>query len=195
MVTSNQGVATIPLRLAYVVLGLGLLLVLSTAVPAQRQMENLTRGIVAVKQPDNIVYVGWRLFGTDPEGLAFNVYRVTGDAAPVKVNEAPITGATNYVDRGAEMNQPLRYFVRPVLNGEELAACKPATAWADRPGLAFDLVVGPRRTYFLREAEAAGWETLEGWEMLLRQGVRQFRIWTGRDPDAEALRLEDHLGL
>jgi 3-dehydroquinate dehydratase/shikimate dehydrogenase len=64
----------------------------------------------------------------------------------------------------------------------------PATAWTGRPGLAFDLVVGPRRTFFLREAEAAGWDTLEGWEMLLRQGVRQSRIWTGREPDEQAMR-------
>ena len=53
----------------------------------------------------------------------------------------------------------------------------------------FPLPPGPlRRTFFLREAEAAGWDTLEGWEMLLRQGVRQFRIWTGREPDEEAMR-------
>ncbi len=47
-------------------------------VQAQRQMENLTRGIVAVKQADGNVYVGWRLFGTDPETVSFNLYRITG---------------------------------------------------------------------------------------------------------------------
>lgn len=108
---------------------IGLLLSLTAAAPAQRQMENLTRGIVAVRQPDGAVYVGWRLFGTDPETITFNLYRISGSGTPVKVNEAPITGATNYVDRSADISQTLQYFVRPVLNGEELAPSRPARAW------------------------------------------------------------------
>jgi len=108
-----------------VVLATGLL-----ALDAPRQMENLTRGVVAVKQPGG-VYVGWRLFGTDPEGIAFNLYRVAGDAGPAKVNESPIAGATNHVDTKADPNLPLRYFVRPIVEGKELAASKPVGAWED----------------------------------------------------------------
>jgi len=108
---------------------IALLLGLVSAAPAQRQMENLTRGIVAVKQQDNVVYVGWRLFGTDPDGLAFNLYRITGGASPVKANESPIKGSTNYVDRGADTSQPLQYFVRPMLDGKELAASRQARIW------------------------------------------------------------------
>lgn len=89
-----------------------------------RQMENLSRGIVAVRQPDG-VYIGWRLLGTDPEAIAFNLYRATGDGAPQRVNDAPITGSTNYVDGKADPNQALRYFVRPVLEDRELASSKP----------------------------------------------------------------------
>ena len=107
----------------------GLLLCLTAAAPAQRQMENLTRGIVAVRQPDGAVYVGWRLFGTDPETIAFNLYRISGSGAPAKVNETPIAGATNHVDRSADLSRVLEYFVRPVLNGEELAPSRPARAW------------------------------------------------------------------
>ena len=51
---------------------------------AQRQMENLKRGVVAVSQPDNKVFVSWRLFGTDPEDIAFNVYRIADDNVPGK---------------------------------------------------------------------------------------------------------------
>jgi rhamnogalacturonan endolyase len=105
-----------------------LCLVVSSAL-AQRQMENLTRGIVAVKQTDNNVYVGWRLFGTDPQALAFNLYRISGNSKPVKVNKTPITGATNYVDKGTDTNQTLRYFVRPLLNAKELAPSRLASVW------------------------------------------------------------------
>jgi len=54
--------------------------------------------------------------------------------------------------------------------------------------LAYDLVYNPLETRFLREARAAGCETLGGIEMLLAQAVEQFKIWTGRDPDVEVMR-------
>jgi rhamnogalacturonan endolyase len=107
---------------------LTLLLGLAVPAPAQRQMENLSRGIVAIKQPGGI-YVSWRLFGTDPDGIAFNLYRVSSGGPPAKVNETPIAGATNYVDRNADANQTLQYFVRPVLDAKELVPSKPAPAW------------------------------------------------------------------
>jgi len=95
-----------------------------------RQMENLTRGVVAVKQPGG-VYIGWRLFGTDPEGTAFNLYRIAGDSPAARVNETPLDGATNFVDTHVDPNQPLQYFVRPVVEGKELAASRPVKAWTD----------------------------------------------------------------
>lgn len=55
--------------------------------------------------------------------------------------------------------------------------------------LAYDLVYNPIETRFLREARAAGAETLGGIEMLLAQAVEQFKLWTGKDPDPEVMRL------
>ena len=54
--------------------------------------------------------------------------------------------------------------------------------------LAYDLVYNPLETRFLREARAAGCETLGGIEMLLAQAVEQFKIWVGKDPDIEVMR-------
>lgn len=105
-----------------------LLLIFSAPSAGQRQMENLTRGIVAVKQPGGI-YVGWRLLGTDPESISFNLYRFVGRGKPIKVNEKPITESTNYIDRNADPNQELHYFVRPILDGKELAPSKPVLIW------------------------------------------------------------------
>lgn len=42
---------------------------------APREMEDLSRGVVAIHQPDGRVAVSWRLLGTDPDGVAFNLYR------------------------------------------------------------------------------------------------------------------------
>ena len=54
--------------------------------------------------------------------------------------------------------------------------------------LAYDLVYNPTETRFLREASAAGCETLSGLEMLIAQAVEQFTLWTGQNPNAEIMR-------
>lgn len=47
--------------------------------------------------------------------------------------------------------------------------------------LAYDLVYNPSETLFMREAKAAGCQTLGGMEMLVAQARRQFKLWTGKD--------------
>lgn len=86
---------------------------------AQRQMESLGRGVVAVRQADGRVWVGWRLLGTDPDALAFNLYRSAGGARAVRLNDRPITGPTNFVDERADASKSHSYFVRPVSKGGE----------------------------------------------------------------------------
>ena len=48
--------------------------------------------------------------------------------------------------------------------------------------VAYDLVYNPAETRFLREARAAGCETVGGLRMLVAQAEEQFRLWTGRVP-------------
>ena len=55
--------------------------------------------------------------------------------------------------------------------------------------LAYDLVYNPLETLFLREARAAGCDTLSGIEMLVAQAIEQFRLWTGQQPEVEVMRL------
>ena len=100
------------------------LLALATSASAQRQMEKLGRGVVAINQGEGKVFVSWRLLGTEPESIAFNVYRATGAARPVKLNDAPLTKATNFQDTGVPFSQPVSYTVRAVLNGQEQPAGK-----------------------------------------------------------------------
>ena len=113
---------------------------------AQRQMETLGRGVVAIQQSDGKVFVSWRLLGTDPESVAFNLYRKSeGDnkpergpghraaasGEPVKLNSAPLDGATCFLDAGADLSTRTSYFVRPVLDGVEQA---PSTAFVVEAG-------------------------------------------------------------
>src|SRR4051812_4295851 len=89
---------------------------------AARQVEALDRGVVAVNKGTGNVYVGWRLLGTDPSAIAFNVYRSTNGAAAVKRNASPITATTNFNDPGVNLAADTAWFVRPVLNDVEQAA-------------------------------------------------------------------------
>ena len=109
------------------------LVLASPAARAQRRMEYLTRGVVAVHQGDGKVFVGWRLLGTDPEAIAFNVYRSAGGGPPVRLNPQPITASTNFVDSTADLATPNAYAVRPVLDGREQAASAPFVLPANAP--------------------------------------------------------------
>jgi rhamnogalacturonan endolyase len=105
----------------------GMILFFTPSIQAKRYMERLGRGVVAINQGSGKVYVGWRMLGTDPTDIAFNLYRSTGGGTAVKLNSQPITQSTNYVDSGVNLSQSNSYFVRPVLNGQERAASAPFT--------------------------------------------------------------------
>jgi len=87
-----------------------------------RQMEKLGRGVIAIRQDEGKVYVGWRLLGTDPDTIAFNLYRATDGGNAVKLNDQPITDATSFVDAKADLTKSNSYFVRPLLGRREDAA-------------------------------------------------------------------------
>ena len=60
-----------------------------------------------------------------------------------------------------------------------------------RTGLAvFDVVYNPLRTQLLRDAEAAGAETISGIEMLVWQGVLAFEKCTGQEAPLDLMRNE-----
>lgn len=50
--------------------------------------------------------------------------------------------------------------------------------------LVYDLIYNPIETQFLKEARAAGCDTLGGLEMLVAQARLQFELWTGKTPSA-----------
>ncbi|MFC7534533.1 cellulose binding domain-containing protein [Actinoplanes sp. GCM10030250] len=94
-----------------------------------RQMERLDRGLISVRSGSGNL-VSWRWLAADPADVAFNVYR-----DGTKVNSAPITGSTNYLDSGAASGAA--YTVRAVVGGAEQpaspAALRFATGYLDVP--------------------------------------------------------------
>ena len=126
----------LPSRFVLPVLALAFLLANPTTAHAQRQMENLGRGVVAINQGSGKIYVSWRLLGTDSDELAFNLYRTNGPAttnAPVRLNATPLLATTDYTDTTADLAQPVSYFVRPVIAGTEQPASAAFTLPANAP--------------------------------------------------------------
>jgi len=57
------------------------------------------------------------------------------------------------------------------------------------PGrIVVDLVYGKRETPLAAAARAAGASVIDGLEVLVRQGVPQFELWTGRRAPVERMR-------
>ncbi|MBM7505884.1 hypothetical protein ACFPER_02125 [Agromyces aurantiacus] len=93
-----------------------------------RQVEYLDRAPVAVQLDDGRgggVYVGWRQLGLDPRDLAYTVYR-DGE----RVNDEPITGATNLVDPDGTADST--YLVTAQQGDREVSVTDEFGVWADQ---------------------------------------------------------------
>jgi rhamnogalacturonan endolyase len=91
-----------------------------TSIYGQRVMENLDRGVVAVRHKPDSVFISWRLLGTEPENLLFNIYRTSGSGNPVKINSKPISTGTNFIDTKADLTQITSYTVKAIINGKDI---------------------------------------------------------------------------
>ncbi len=94
-------------------------------------MESLDRGIIAVKENGHF-FVGWRVLGTDPDNMAFNLYRKSGSKNAIRVNDKPITGATNLIDNEANPQEENTWFVKTIVKGVEKEAKGSFTIPANR---------------------------------------------------------------
>ena len=120
-------------RIPVCTLSLLFLLFSTAAVFGQRQMEKLGRGVVALRKGDDAVYVGWRLLGTDPDNISFNLYRKSGSKKKVRVNKLPITKTTDFADTESDPGQINAYSVRPIINGAEQMESRPFLIPANDP--------------------------------------------------------------
>ena len=100
---------------------------------AQRQMENLDRGVIAVRTAGDSVYIGWRMLGTEPDDIAFNIYRQNDGGKSIKLNNKPVTESTNFIDARADLLTDNTYFIETVLKGKKPEKSKPCTLKANSP--------------------------------------------------------------
>ena len=99
-------------------------LLIGTFLKAQRQLEYLDRGLVAIRDAEGKCFVSWRLLSTDPDNISFNVYRTLAYGKAEKLNEQPLSKGTNFTDILIDSLSPRTYFLKPVLHGKEGAESK-----------------------------------------------------------------------
>src|SRR3972149_8963673 len=95
----------------------GILVITSFKSIAQRQMEKLDRGGIAVLTDNNSVFISWRLLGNDPENIGFNVYKIINNADTIKINRNVLLSTTNYIDNEFDISNQITYFVKSVIDG------------------------------------------------------------------------------
>ncbi|HLP09995.1 MAG TPA: rhamnogalacturonan lyase [Opitutaceae bacterium] len=157
--------------------------------PPARIMENLGRGIIAVHQPDGSVFVSWRLLATDPENIAFNLYRTTApgaatDSGPfgsrpdatagiAKLTDSPLRDVTWFLDTTARLERTTGYFVRPVVDGLELEPSATFTLAADAPALPYlSIPLQTPEGYTPGDASAGDLDSDGEYELVLKQEQR-----------------------
>ncbi|MBD2705468.1 rhamnogalacturonan lyase [Spirosoma sp. BT702] len=139
---------------------------------AQRSMERLSRGVVAVRTSQNQVFVSWRLLINDPDNVAFNVYRTGKGSQPVKLNQRPLTGGTYFVDTSAKFRQDAVYSVRAVAGKTEL---KPEGSYTLSASATSPYLTIPLQTpadYTPNDASAADLDGDGTYELILHQASR-----------------------
>lgn len=90
---------------------------------AQRPMDKLDRGLVAIKV-SNGVYCSWRIPGEEWYDVKYNLYR-----DGTLVNPTPLN-VSNYTDASGTLTST--YTVKAVVNGSEQTACSPASVWSQQ---------------------------------------------------------------
>jgi rhamnogalacturonan endolyase len=101
---------------------LGIFMFCNPSILAQRQLENLSRGLVAVKV-SNGVFLSWRILGTEFSDNSYNIYR-----DGVKIATVSATGASNYLDPSGTTSNTYT-ISRSLPSGWEGAQCNAASVW------------------------------------------------------------------
>lgn len=117
---------------------------------------------------------------------------VSRNPASAEVLQTPVYTKTAGYNQWQEFADETELFVNTTPLGmgslEEKSPVQDAEAVLLEGSLCYDLVYNPGKTRFLKIAESAGAEILNGLDMLIHQGSRSFQIWTGHSFPLEKIK-------
>ena len=98
--------------------------------------------------------------------------------------------ATEFGINVARLDEKSWDIVISTIPGEGQKDVKNASEMFAKPGagIFIELAYKPRYTHLFQNAAEKGWHCVEGAEILIGQGLEQFKIWTGRVPPAKVMR-------
>ena len=97
---------------------------ISSQMPAQRTVEKLNRGLVATRLNADQVYINWRMLGTEPTNISYNLY-----CNDKKVAGSPFTNTTNFTHQTTTDGN---YYIRAIINDAEEPASETVSIWANQ---------------------------------------------------------------
>lgn len=106
-------------RISLKVLSVGVAMLAVMPASAQRLMEYLDRGLVAVKTSDNSTFISWRLLATDEYNLPFYLYRQYGNGEKIRLTDQPLAQGTNFEDRQVDLTNDVTYTLVSLQNQKE----------------------------------------------------------------------------
>src|SRR5690348_16097692 len=92
---------------------------ISATLLGQRYMEDIDRGVVAVREGGKKVFISWRMLGTEPDHVAYNIYRSTNNEKFVKLNKKPLNTVTFFIDSLADLTKSNAWSVKAIISKKE----------------------------------------------------------------------------
>lgn len=127
----------------------------------------------------------WALLEEGAEVDVWNRTAVRAEALTGELGGRPVDGDTA---RGGRYDLVVNSSAAGLGDTDGLAEL-PLDPASFGPGVTVvDMVYGERETTLLVAAREAGATTVDGLEILVRQGARSLAIWTGREPDLDVMR-------
>ncbi|HEX4950631.1 MAG TPA: shikimate dehydrogenase [Blastocatellia bacterium] len=118
-------------------------------------------------------------YGLQQRGASVTIYARDVQKAQTLADEFNVNAAAMADFRG---NADIVINCTPVgMQGHNEGTSPVNAAALQNVRLVYDLIYNPRETQLLKDAAAAGCQTLGGMAMLLGQAAEQFRLWTGQD--------------
>jgi hypothetical protein len=104
---------------------------------AQRVVENMDRGVIAIPAGQGKVHVGWRLLSGNPKDVGFHVYRrVAGEGQVARLTREAVRKTTDFTDEGAPRAK-CEYLVAAVVGGREQPFSRAASLDPSAPFTSF----------------------------------------------------------